>query len=144
MLMKSVVRKIVLIIFWLAGCLNVTAQPASKKNSAIDKLYPGSFVITKSDYDQLFQLKVNDVVPSRSGKYISGSTMLLNTKNGDMKFLKLKLNYFKNALLVIQVNGSATTQVFILSDDKSIFYKGRFEKNNLLMNKCLEDEIVSE
>ena len=70
---------------------------------------------------------------------------MVSTQNGDMKFLKLKLSYFKNAYLLIQVSGKDSKQIFLMTDDKSVFYTGRLDqKNNVLMKQCDEDDIVSE
>lgn len=68
----------------------------------------------------------------------------MNTLNGDIRFLRIKLDYFKNAFLMIQVNGEYSTQVFILSEDKSVFYKGTIGEKAVVMTKCSEDDIVSE
>ena len=68
----------------------------------------------------------------------------MNTKNGDMHFVKLKLTYFPKSYLLIQENGMYSTVIFIMSDDKSVFYKGKIDKEVITMRKCSEDDIVSE
>ena len=113
----------------------------NKNNS---KKNPETFSISKTDFDKLFTFKSNQVINISQNIYLDKSVSLLNTKNGDMIFLKIKLNYFKKAYLLVQINGSYSTQIFILSDDKSIFYKGKLSSTGLLMTKCLEEEIVSE
>jgi hypothetical protein len=124
--------------------LQTAAQQNSNQVISNSNQFPKSFIITKANFDQLFLLKKGDQVVNTTNKYLQGSSLLMNTKNGDMKFLNLKLNYFKNANLMIQVNGTASTQAFIQSADKSVFYKGRFENENLVMEKCQENEILSE
>ncbi len=106
--------------------------------------YPESFSIARFDFDNLFNYKVRDILEIPANKYIHKSLVQMNSLNGDIKFLKLKLNYFSKAYLLIQVNGSYSTQIFIMSEDKSIFYKGVIESNLVTMTKCAEDEIVSE
>ena len=68
----------------------------------------------------------------------------LNTKNGDMQLLRIRLNYFPKALLMVQVNGEYSTQVYITSSSKTLSYKGKIEKDRVLLTKCNRDEIVSE
>ena len=116
-------------------------KTGSKK--AITK-YPESFTISRADFDNFFNYKNNDVLNTPANKYIDKSVLLLHTNNGDMQFLKLKLSYFPKALLMIQVNGIHSTQVFLLSDDKSLSYKGKVDKDVVTLAKCRQDEIVSE
>lgn len=130
------------IFFMMAGISTAQTKKASKAAQA--KHYPATFTINTTDFEKLFSYKINEVVASKTNAFIDKAVLLMSTKNGDMKFLKLKLAYFKNAFLLVQVNGSYSTQVFVMSDDKSVFYKGHFEKNNVMMLKCSEDEIVSE
>ncbi len=106
--------------------------------------YPSSFLISLVDVKDLLGRKVYEVIKNKNNKYLDGGIIMANTKNGDMQYLKLKLAYFRKAFLNIQVNGTNSTQVFITSDDKSIFYKGTLEKENAVMIKCSEDEIISE
>jgi hypothetical protein len=129
---------------FVLGCNSLFAQKTKTNSTKNKNIYPTSFTINKSDFDRLLNTKANQVFVSKENKYLDKSAMLMNTKNGDTKFMKIKLNYFPKAYLMIQVNGEYSTQVFILSDDKSVFYKGRAEKNTYLLNKCSEDEIVSE
>lgn len=114
-----------------------------KKESAVNRDYPATFTISKTEFDRLFSLKPEELVASDNA-YIKGSQVMMNTLNGDMKFLKLKLSHFKNAFLMVQVNGIYSTQIFILSQDKSVFYKGKIDKEMVIMTKCNEDDIVSE
>ena len=98
----------------------------------------------KPVFDELFNLKIKEVLSLKENQYLDKAQVMMNTKNGDMTFLKLKLSYFPKSNLMIQVNGSYTTQIFIMSDDKSVFYKGKIEKENIVLKKCAESEIVSE
>lgn len=119
-----------------------TQKKASSKQTVTKQ--PASFIISKTEFDQLFTKKSNAILTTKSNKYLDKSTVLMNTLNGDTKFLKIKLHYFTKAYLIVQVNGEYSTQVFILSDDKSVFYKGRLDKGIVTMTKCNEDDIVSE
>jgi hypothetical protein len=143
--MKLRTVKFLSTVFFLLFSFSFLAQN-SKKNSSqpAAKKYPNTFVIKKNAFDKLFLYKINEVIVDKSNTYLNQSTLLMNTKNGDMKFLKIKLNYFKNAFLLVQVNGEFSTQVFIMSDDKSVFYKGKVDKGSVSLTKCTEDEIVSE
>lgn len=137
--------KCLIIIFVLLFSFQYKAQinkTNTTKNNA--KKNPETFLILKTDFDKLFTFKSNQVINLTSNMYLDKSVSLLNTKNGDMILLKIKLNYFKKAYLMVQINGSYSTQIFIISSDKSIFYKGKFSNTGLLMTKCLEEEIVSE
>jgi hypothetical protein len=121
-----------------------TAQTSHRR--AVKKVtsqYPKNFTISKADFDSLFNLEKDQAVNS-SNVYLAKSVMLMNSRNGDIRFLRLKLRYFKNAFLMIQVNGEYSTQIFILSDDKSVFYKGAITANGVVMTRCSEDDIVSE
>lgn len=130
-------------IFLLLLCM--TAQAQAKKNTARPgRNYPASFRIQTSELDALLSRSPNSTITSRANRYLRRGVVVANTASGDMRFLKLKLDYFKNAFLTVQVNGSFSTQVFILSTDKSVFYKGSFEDGQLVMSACHEDDIVSE
>jgi hypothetical protein len=142
--MNRVTTKYFILFFFALNFLNTAAQRHSNQVRANSNRYPKSFVITKTVFDQLFFLKTGDQLLNKTNKYLQGASLLMNTTNGDMKFLRLKLRYFENAFLMIQVNGTASTQAFIQSDDKSVFYKGRFDKETLVMDKCQENEILSE
>lgn len=141
--MKLNFIKLLSLFFILSLSLPIAAQKSNSKTQN-EKAYPATFTISKSDFDNLFSKKQKEVVETKTNKYLNKSAVLMNTLNGDTKFLKVKLNYFKNAYLMVQVNGEYSTQIFVLSDDKSVFYKGELEKGNVLMTKCNEDDIVSE
>ncbi len=132
-----------LIAFFITACIG-TFNAQVKKNAGNAKDYPTVFTLKKQELDGLLARKINSTLPKTANKYLAGGTVLTNTASGDMKFLRMQLSYFKNAFLTVQVNGSTSTQVFILSTDKSVSYKGKFENDRLVMTKCQEDEIVSE
>jgi len=141
--MKSKFIIVSFFLFLLSFQMPVLAQK-TKSSTPSQKLYPASFKITKAEFENLISRKVKDEVKLRNNKFIANSTVLLNVLNGDTKFIRLKLSYFNSAYLTIQINGAYSTQVFILSDDKSVFYKGQPQNGGFLMTKCNEDDIVSE
>jgi hypothetical protein len=120
------------------------AQSAKASHSRARQSNPSSFVISKAEFEELLGMKVAQIVTAKENKYLNGSTLLMNSLNGDIRFLKIKLSYFRNAYLLVQVNGEYSTQVFVMSEDKSVFYKGRTDNGNVIMQKCNEDDIVSE
>ena len=135
-----------LILFTL-GIMSFSLVAQNKKTKSAKRpadIYPASFVITKEELGKLLSLKNNESLVYPANKYIDKSLILMSTKNGDMKFLKAKLNFFANSSLLVQVNGEYTTQIFIMSKDKSVFYKAKADRDKFILNKCTEDEIVSE
>ncbi|MBL7932152.1 MAG: hypothetical protein JNL60_09620 [Bacteroidia bacterium] len=135
--MKYSTLKIVLLAMLFFCGTTFTAQTDQKP-------YPEKFTIKQKEVDKLFSYNPGTRLSARGNKYLAKGTVLVNTSNGDTKYLRYQLNYFKSAFLNVQVNGAFSTQMFIVSDDKSVFYKGRLEKGKWLMKKCDEDEIVSE
>jgi len=142
--MSRFVFKYICVVFFVLNIFDSAAQQHSNRFGANSNRHPKSFTISKTVFDQLFFLKTGDQLLNKTNKYLQGASLLMNTTNGDMKFLRLKLRYFENAFLMIQVNGTASTQAFIQSEDKSVFYKGRFDGETLVMDKCQENEILSE
>jgi hypothetical protein len=140
------ISRILLIAFlFVVATGSVNAQTSkAKQNRKTDLRYPKTFNISKSEFDGLFNMKTGEKVRSADNVYLNKATLLMNSRNGDIRFLRLKLNYFRNAYLIIQVNGEYSTQIFILSDDKSVFYKGAINGDIVVMTKCSEDDIVSE
>jgi hypothetical protein len=120
------------------------AQSAKASPSKVRQSNPSSFMISKAEFEELLGMKVAERVNTRENKYLNGSVLLMNSLNGDIRFLKIKLSFFRNAYLLVQVNGEYSTQVFVMSEDKSVFYKGRMDNGNVMMQKCNEDDIVSE
>lgn len=137
--------KLLTVLLLISFTIPLAAQKQKKASSkqTVTK-HPASFIISKTEFNELFAKKNNDAVVTKTNKYLDKSTVLMNTLNGDTKFLKIKLHYFVNGYLIVQVNGEYSTQVFILSDDKSVFYKGRLDNGIVTMTKCNEDDIVSE
>lgn len=130
-----------LISFSVAG---IAQNKKTGSSSQDKKKYPAVFTIDKADFDNLFNKKAKEVISSKNNVYIDKSTVVMNTLNGDTKFMKIRLSYFPKAYLMVQVNGEYSTQVFVLSDDKSVFYKGKMDNGSVAMTKCNEDDIVSE
>ena len=129
----------------IAVCSALSAQNANNTMKfAESRNYPASFSIQKNEFDDLFLYNPNDEIASRANNYLDRAMLLTNARKGDKVILKIKLDYFKNALFLVEVNGLYYTQVFITSEDKHIFYKGRFEKNELIMDKCSESDIAFE
>ena len=127
--------------------MGFNAPAQNKKTNPTKKSvvsYPASFTITKVELDKIFALKVTETLTNPTNKYLDKAQVLMNTKNGDIRFLKAKLSYFAKSSLLVQINGEYTTQVFIMSDDKSVFYKAKFDRDKFILRKCSEDEIVSE
>jgi len=119
-------------------------SPASGRAPEKTKKHPSTFTISKADIDKLFSFKAGEMLVSKKNKYLNRSVVVTNIQNGDTKFLRVQLSYFSSAFLSVQVNGSVSTQVFILSEDKSVSYKGKADGKNYLMSKCDQDEIISE
>lgn len=138
--MKKAFSLLVICLLLFSG-LNAQSKKASVKKAS---KYPERFSISKSDFDKLFTYTKNQQLNFTNNKYIHKSVLELNSQNGDMQLLRIKLNYFPKALLMVLVNGVYSTQVYITSSDKSLSYKGKIEKDQVLMTKCNRDEIVSE
>jgi glycogen synthase len=141
--MKQHSLKFFLALFLFSLSMHAFAQ---KQKPVIEKSVknPTTFNISKTDFEGLFSKQIKETINLSSNKYLDKSSVMMNSLNGDMKFMKIKLNYFKNAFLMVQVNGIYSTQIFILSDDKSVFYKGKMDGDTIIMTKCNEDDIVSE
>jgi hypothetical protein len=105
--------------------------------------YPAFFTIDKSTLDQLFTYKPNEIAKNKN-KYVNGSTVLINSSYKENKQLKLKLNYFRNAELFVQINGKDSKILYILSDDNSVFYNGKETDKGFTFTQCKKDDILSE
>jgi len=140
--MKLKFIKFLSVLFLLSSSINLAAQ--KPKTTVTKKQNPASFTISKTDFDNLFTKKPKEVLTVSNNKFLDKCSVIMSSLNGDTKFMKIKLHYFQNAFLMVQVNGAYSTQVFIMSDDKSVFYKGRLENGAVIMTKCNEDDIVSE
>jgi hypothetical protein len=120
------------------------AQNKKKSSALAEREQPSSFMISMEDFDNLLKETENSVIKNKGNKYLDGAIVTTSTTNGDMRYMKIRLAYFRNAHLNIQINGTDSRQAFILSDDKSLAYKGRFETANLVMVKTEADAIISE
>jgi hypothetical protein len=105
---------------------------------------PESFSVSRAEFDKLYDAGAGAVFSSASSRQLNKAKVLINSRNGDMQFVRLKLSGIPKAYLAVQVNGSYSTQVFILLDDHSISYKGKIGDSLVTFTKCDEDEIVSE
>lgn len=115
-------------------------RTAKKKTSP----YPESFTISKLEYDGFFKLETNTAVNAPANKYIHKAVLELNTLNGDMRLLRLRLGYFPKGILLVQVNGTYSTQVFITTNDKKLSYKGKISPDGVTFTKCNRDDIYTE
>ncbi len=140
--MKFNFIKSLLIIVCLSTGYGAFAQQSKSTSSGIVSL-PESFTISKKELSDLLGKQEKTTVRTRN-KYLNHAVVVKNVSNGDMRFLRLQLMSIKTGFLTIQVNGTHSTQVFVLSGNKSVFYKGRMEKGSVILTKCEEDEIVSE
>ena len=138
------ISAVFLLLILLAAFVPCSLMSQNQKSGSSGQQYPSSFMISKADLQGLKGLKLHSVIDNKNNRYLDGSIVVASTRNGDMQFIKIKMAFFLKAFLNIQVNGKDSTQVFITSDDKSVFYKGHPEKENWVMIKCSEDEIVSE
>jgi hypothetical protein len=123
--------------------LSLTANTAFAQNGKNAK-YPTSFTMDKATLDQLFTYKVNAVAKSKTNKYVNGSTVLINSSYLENKQMKLKLNYFKNAELYVQINGKDSKILYILSSDNSVFYSAKETDKGFTFTQCQKDDILSE
>ncbi|MBK6521873.1 MAG: hypothetical protein KBG47_10135 [Bacteroidia bacterium] len=138
--MKKSTRLTVLLFVLVAFTNSFFAQAVKSKSSK----YPTSFTIDKASFDKLFTYKVSEVAKSKTNKYINGSTVLLNSAFMENKQLKLKLSYFKNAELFVQINGKDSKIIYIMSSDNSIFYNSKTTDKGFILTQCQKDDILSE
>lgn len=139
--MKKTTQLLLIICFLLSM---ISYSQVKTNQSKKTKNYPNSFTISKIDLEKIKSEKLNASLKFPSNTYLDKSVLQMNSKNGDMHFIKLKLAYFTKSYLMIQENGTTSTILFIMSDDKSVFYKGKIEKEIVTFKKCSEDDIVSE
>ena len=105
--------------------------------------YPDNFEIDQRDFEKLLSTKQKSVFKTRNA-FLSNSIVTLNSKVNENLQLKVKFNYFKNAHLIIQINGKDSKQIFIISDDNSVFYTGVFVGDKIVMKKCQKDDLFVE
>lgn len=128
------------VLLFLITSIRLNAQQVA----TVQQAYPENFTIQKKELDKLLSGKLNSPLVFKRNKYLHRALPLTNSATGDMKLLQFRLPYFRNALFTIQINGSYSTQAFVTSPDKSVFYKGHLANGDLVMKKCIEREIVSE
>lgn len=121
---------------------------AQSNRSWWDRLFfgenPASFSISKAEVDKMLTYKADETTSFKKNKYIDKASVQSNIANGDMRFMRIKLNYFDQAYLSVQVNGSFSTILYITSDNNAVSYKGKSDGENFVMIKCERDEIYSE
>lgn len=117
---------------------------AQNKTKTSTKKYPSTFTITSVELDQLFTNKTNSTIHMKSNMYLNNSTVILNSSYKDNKQLKLKLSYFKNAELFVQINGKDSKIIYILSSDNSVFYNSVIDKTQITLTQCKKDDILSD
>lgn len=117
---------------------------AQKNKSDKTIKYPASFTIELKELDQLFASKANKTYRSRSNVYLNKSVVLINSSYKENKQLKLKLSYFKNAELYVQINGKDSKIIYILSSDDSVFYNSKIENNQIVLTQCKKDDILTD
>jgi len=122
----------------LMACSGLSGQSKNRRS-----VPPQNITIDKAEFNRLINLSKGTSVASEN-KYLNKAKVLANTSNGDMKYIRLKLAAFPQSYLSIQVNGEFSTQVFILSDNHKLSYRGQINEREVLLTKCREDEIVSE
>lgn len=104
---------------------------------------PEKFEIEEKEFERLLSSSKNSTFKTKN-VYLNNSFISLNTKIGDNTQLKVKLSYFKKAYLIIQINGNDSRQIFIVSDDNSVFYSGEFKENKIIMTQCKKDDLFVE
>lgn len=136
--MKTILSKLTFLVVFIGYANIVSAQMPT------NRLVPDSISISKTAFDNLFNYKENDTIRKCSNAYLNDAVVLLNRKFEENRQLKLKLDYFTKSYLIVQVNGDDSILIFIISDDKSIFYKNNIYANKFVLVKCSEDDIISE
>mgnify|MGYP006927912742 CR=1 FL=1 len=125
--------------------LATVLQGQTKKTKpAVVSANPVIFTIEQTEFESLFNYKSGEVIRCQKNKYIDKSVMELNTRNGNMQLLRIKSAYFAKSLLMVQVSGQLSVQVFIVSTDKKTFYRGKTERGKVTMSRCKEEDIVTE
>lgn len=130
--------------YTLVFLLALSQMLIAQKNKTSVKNYPNTFNIENKELDALFKTKLNQTFRSTQNMYLNGAVVLLNSSYKENKQLKLKLKYFKNAELFIQINGKDSKIIYILSSDDSIYYNSKIEQDKVIMTQCKKDDILSE
>ena len=105
---------------------------------------PATFNIATAELDQILTSKEGAVLDFSGNRYLDKGKVEMNTLNGDMRFVRVKLDYFSSALLMIQVNGEHSTQVFLMSDKTATYYRGKVSGTGIQMTRVEKDQIVVE
>lgn len=139
--MANTVFKYVTLTFFV--CMSQLFFAQKNKSDKATK-YPTSFTIELKELDQLFASKANKTFRSRSNVYLNKSVVLINSSYKENKQLKLKLSFFKNAELYVQINGNDSKIIYILSSDDSVFYNSKIENNQIVLTQCKKDDILTD
>lgn len=140
--MKTLKLKTILLVMFTQCLFGQTKiQVNTEKNK-----FPDTFIIREFELNDLFKFNLNDKVIVKSNDYLDQATVVYKYENDKVHQLKLKLNYFKDAFLVVQINADESRQLFILSDSTTANYKNKLyqKTDKILMEKCKKEEIVSE
>lgn len=109
---------------------------------------PASFTISNAELTKLLAFKMNEKIDLKSNLYLDKSTVVYKYENSNIKVkqLKVKLSYFNDSFLTVQINADNTKQIFITSDKTEANYKNRdFNATDVIvMDKCKTDEIITE
>jgi hypothetical protein len=128
------------VLFFVIAQLSLNAQ--SKTN------FPTSFNISNTELNNVFSFKLKETVNVKSNSYLDKSTVVYKYENADIKVkqIKLKLNYFKDAFLTVQINADNSKQIFITSDKTEANYKNAdFNADEVMvMEKCNKDHIITD
>jgi hypothetical protein len=128
------------ILSFLLGQLSLSAQTKTS--------FPASFTIAKAELSKVLSFKLNETVSLKSNSYLDKSTVVYAYQNSDInvKQIKLKLNYFKDAFLTVQINADNSKQIFITSDKTEANYKNiDFNADDVIvMEKCKKDNIITD
>ena len=108
--MKNVLLKFLMLFAFLGSNHYVLAQ---KDLSVSSPKYPTSFIINNSELDALLKLKKGASFKSKQNIYLNGAQIILNSAYKENKQLKLKLSYFKNAEMFVQINGKDSKISFL-------------------------------
>ena len=99
-----------------------------------------TFEISIAEFNKILDAKPGTKYKSKNN-VLNKATVTLNNTVIENQQVKLKLSFFKNSHLIIQVNGKDSKLIFILSDDDSVFYNGTFMENKIIMKKCQKDDL---
>jgi hypothetical protein len=138
--LKTSTAKFTLILFFLLGQMSLSAQTKTS--------FPASFNIAKAELNKVLSFKLNETVSLKSNSYLDKSSVVYTYENKDIdvKQIKLKLNYFKDAFLTVQINADNSKQIFITSDKTEANYKNvDFNADEVIvMEKCKKDNIITD